>query len=120
MLSSTLASLRCPGRCQGSLTLSVRESIELTGELSDVRSGALSCTRCASQYPILAGVAILVEDVPAYLANHVKGISRLVEDRDIPKACLAGYRKAKAAIQAEHIEEDLEAERVVSLYLMNH
>ncbi|HUP57887.1 MAG TPA: hypothetical protein VM598_10575, partial [Bdellovibrionota bacterium] len=33
---------------------------------------------------------------------------------------LREYLEAKAAIQVEHIEEDLEAERVISLYLMNH
>lgn len=52
--------------------------------------------------------------------SHVKGISKLVPDSEIPRAYLSDYLEAKAAIQTEHIESDLEAQRVISLYFMNH
>jgi SAM-dependent methyltransferase len=68
----------------------------------------------------LAGVAILVDNVRYYLLSHVKGIAQAVLDSEIPREYLADFLEAKAEIQSEHIEEDLEAERVNSLYLMNH
>jgi SAM-dependent methyltransferase len=50
----------------------------------------------------------------------VKGIAQAVPDADIPRQFIGEYLEAKEEIQVEHIEEDLEAERVVSLYFMNH
>ena len=88
--------------------------------MREIRSGTLKCAKCRSEFPILAGVAILVDDVGGYLSAHVKGISQQVTDSEIPKEFRAEYREAKAEIQVEHIEEDLEAERVNALYLMNH
>ncbi|MEK6579211.1 MAG: hypothetical protein AABZ55_08290, partial [Bdellovibrionota bacterium] len=69
---------------------------------------------------ILAGVAILTENTHEYLVTHVKGISKIVKDNEIPDEFLEDYLAAKAEIEPEHIEEDLEAERVNALYLMNH
>jgi len=121
MLPSTLKDLCCPrparsqGRCAGPLKLFPKET---AGD--DVMTGELECERCKSRYPILAGVAVVVADVRAYLLGHVKGISRVVPDSKIPKDYLHEFREAKAEIETEHIEEDLEAERVTSLYLMNH
>lgn len=69
---------------------------------------------------MLAGVLVLVPDVRGYLLEHVKGIARLVEDHEIPKVHRAAFAKARKQIAVEHIEEDLEAERVTSLYVMNH
>lgn len=65
-------------------------------------------------------MAILVEEVEPYLLEHVKGISQIVPDTEIPKSFRKAYLEARAEIQPEHIEEDLEAARVVSLYLANH
>jgi SAM-dependent methyltransferase len=50
----------------------------------------------------------------------VKGISQLVSEDEIPTEVREDFIEARDALEAEHIEEDLEAERVVSLYLMNH
>lgn len=133
MLSSTLPRLRCPKRgkknaiCGAKLLLtSVRplqggvSSKEASQEVIDVQSGFLKCQQCGTRYPILAGIAILVPDVRDYLLSHVKGISQIVSESEIPREFLNDYLEAKEEIQVEHIEEDLEAERVVSLYLMNH
>ncbi len=119
MLRSTLPLLRCPKRekkgfCHGELKLLTEEKSK------DVLYGDLQCEKCRSIYPILEGVAILVDDVRTYLLMHVKGISKNVPDAKIPKKYRNEYLEYKAEIQEEHIEEDLESDRVNALYLMNH
>ena len=118
MLNTTLPRLICP-RCQCALARS-GQSESLTKGVQEIRSGQLTCEFCQARYPILQGVALLVEDVGSYLMEHVKGISQVVPDSEIPKEFRRHYQDAKADIQSEHIEEDLEAERVNALYLMNH
>lgn len=128
MLSSTLDRLRCPSRrrkgaiCRGSLQLfpEQRTKIEAPVPIFEVEAGNLVCLNCSEKFPILGGVAILVEDVRLYLTSHVKGIAKMIKDSDIPREYRRDFLAAKAEIQSEHIEEDLEAERVNSLYLMNH
>lgn len=125
MLKSSLSKLRCPkaGKknqpCGSTLVLTPKETIQIGSSL-EIRSGQLTCSQCRAQFPILAGVALLVSDVRDYLLAHVKGISKVVSDAEIPREFLSEFLEAKEEIQVEHIEEDLEAERVVSLYLMNH
>jgi hypothetical protein len=50
----------------------------------------------------------------------VKGLSKLIPDEQIPKQYRREYLAYRAEIEEEHIEEDLESERVNALYLMNH
>ncbi|MCM2323781.1 MAG: hypothetical protein NDJ90_11030 [Oligoflexia bacterium] len=119
MLTSTLASLSCP-RCTGPrLELRARETLP-AGPAEEIRSGELGCPSCGAAFPILAGIAVLVEDVGQYLQEHVKGIAQIVPDEEIPEGFLEEYLEAKVELATEHIEEDLEAERVNALYLMNH
>lgn len=132
MLNTTTSRLHCPRRknrskpCGGALSLEARKTSPLPGRSKDkaapveVLLGTLHCTRCRAQFPILAGVAILVENVPLYFQQHCKGISQLVPQAQIPRNVLSDYLEAKAALEEEHIEEDLEAERVNALYVMNH
>ncbi len=128
MLNTTLLRLRCPRRKRGNnLCLSrlklYSQSHPTQQEKSqpyEVTTGHLQCEKCRSQFPILAGVAILVEDVRMYLLSHVKGIAQAVPDSDIPKEFLRDFLEAKAEIETEHIEEDLESERILSLYVLNH
>lgn len=112
MRPAILPFLECPA-CEGSLACE-------TGDGPDVFSGTVRCTVCHKRYPILAGVLILVSDVRGYLLEHVKGIARELDVEQIPKEYRAAFEKAKRRIQAEHIEEDLEAERINALYVMNH
>ena len=115
MLKSTLELIQCP-RCQKPLRF-----LNENQKGVEVRSGWLVCTKCkGGKYPIIEGVAILVPEPKQYILEHVKGFAAQVGDDQIPKEYLKDYREAKAEIQTEHIEEDLEAERVVALYLMNH
>jgi SAM-dependent methyltransferase len=65
-------------------------------------------------------VAVIVPDVRSYLLEHVKGIAQAVPEKDFPPEHARALREARAAIQAGHIEDDLEAERVIALYLMTH
>jgi SAM-dependent methyltransferase len=88
---------------------------------SDLRhTKSVTCNSCKKEYPVLAGVLILVSDIQSYLFEHVKGISRYVDEKEIPPKYRRAFLEAKNEIGTEHIEEDLEAERVTSLYLMNH
>jgi len=119
MLRSTLAHLRCPmpkknGRCGSPLVL---ESKDLGPE---IHSGSIQCSKCQSEFPILSGVAVLVPDVEGYLLHHVKGISKVVPDSAIPLSIREEFVELRRALEEEHIEEDLESERVNALYLMNH
>jgi len=91
-----------------------------SGRVQEIRTGELSCKACQAKFPILSGVVILVEDVESYLLTHVKGVARYVPDGEIPAPYRRAFREAKAEIVVEHIEEDLEAERTVALYFMNH
>lgn len=121
MLKSTLTHLRCPHLkdrktiCRGELSL--RSDAE-KGE--EVRSGKLVCGKCKSQFPIISGIALLVPDVHGYLIDHVKGISRIVPDSEIPTEFKEDYLAAKSEMVSEHIEEDLEAARVNALYVIAH
>lgn len=110
MRAETLALLKCP-HCGSELRCAER---------GEVISGTVDCTSCRKTYPVLAGVLILVADVESYLLEHVKGISRYVGEKDIPKKYRADFIEAKRELEAEHIEEDLEAERVTALYIMTH
>lgn len=122
MLLSTLPQLRCPaltGRrtaCAGGLSLFEN----LKTKSGDVLFGTILCEKCASTFPILAGVAVLVNEVERYLQFHVKGLSALVRDSEIPLLYREGYLAAKAEIQTGHAEEDLESQRINALYYMNH
>lgn len=131
MFNTTLAQLRCPvsrrarksakgkAHCHSELALHV-ERAEGEGAVFDVLSGHLDCPSCKTRFPILAGVAVLVEDVHGFLLSHVKGILQLVPARELPKEYARELKAAFAELETGHIEDDLEAERVVSLYLMNH
>jgi SAM-dependent methyltransferase len=128
MLNTTVKFLRCPRRqkssssCGGELNLFTKEKQggNVSREVEEVKTGHLTCQKCHSKFPILAGIAVLVDDVHFYLMSHAKGIAKIVPDSDIPREYLKEFREVKAELQEEHIEEDLEAERVNALYLMNH
>lgn len=132
MLRSTLSFIRCPAhdegsQCGGELLIGEAKGLD-SGPAGEISSGLLICAECGGSYPILAGVAVLVPDVESYLAEHIKGISRAVDKAEIPAAYRPVYLEALQAYKeewgdgeiVEHIEEDLESERVNSLYFMNH
>jgi SAM-dependent methyltransferase len=117
MLLSTLPQLRCPVCVDGpASTLALDPVPKQAGD--DVLYGSLRCARCESAFPILAGVALLLDDVESYLCAHAQGISLLVPDAEIPEAYRGSYASAKAALAGS--EEDLESERVNALYFLNH
>jgi len=116
MLRTTLTRLKCPA-CHGALDVSPKP--ESSSQI-EIRSGYLVCRQCNGKYLILHGIPLLVKNTRDYLLNHVKGISKIVPDQDIPPKFRPAFLEAKSEISAEHIEEDLEAERVNALYLMNH
>lgn len=119
MLLTTLPRLRCP-QCidakQGALALTETHK----QKSADILFGTLACAECETTYPILAGIAVLVNDVERYLQFHVKGISALVNDADIPDIYRESYLQAKSEIEVGFTEEDLESKRINALYFMNH
>lgn len=122
MLFTTLPWLRCPNFfdgnpiCGGQLSISEIKK----QKAKDIILGTLKCDTCEATFPILAGVAILVNDVESYLRNHVKGVSALVRDQEIPDTYKEIYLHAKSELEIEFTEEDLESQRINSLYYMNH
>ena len=117
MLNTTLSRICCP-KCQAALKLQSKTSA--TTVPTEVRSGQLRCVECQAQYPIVAGIAVLVDDVRAYFYHHAKGISALVPDAEIPREYFKDYKESLAEYQEQELAEDLESERVNALYLMNH
>lgn len=122
MLLTTLPRLRCPSTfdelpvCSGELTLT-----ETTKKkASDIISGTLTCQLCGASYPILAGIAVVVSNVERYMLWHVKGISALVADSEIPQEYREAFQQAKSEIEITATEEDLESQRINALYCMNH
>jgi SAM-dependent methyltransferase/uncharacterized protein YbaR (Trm112 family) len=127
MLNTTLGHLSCPKQkkkrpCGGTLGLNAERDLKVgkSAAIYEITSGELKCAQCGSKFPILGGVAVVVSDVRDYLLSHVKGIAQVVSDSEIPREYRREFLEAKAEIQFEHIEEDLEAERVNALYMMNH
>jgi SAM-dependent methyltransferase len=142
MFNTTLARLRCPARarapkaqpktkakgaahapapalCGSKLALHA-DRAQGSGAVFDVLAGRLDCPSCQARFPILAGVAIVVPDVRGFLFSHVKGVMQLVPAQELPKELARELKAAHAELETGHIEDDLEAERVVSLYMMNH
>ena len=126
MLLSTLNHLRCPNpRCasrarNSGLRLRAAKSIPLDGPArsEEIVSGSLVCESCRSEYPILGGVAVLVEPVGDYLLSHIKGISREIPEAGFPKAFRSEMARARRELEIEPIEDDLESQRVTALYLI--
>lgn len=120
MLLSSLHLLRCPGYTTTLTLCSGKLSLLETKKSTDIIFGTLVCQKCEATYPILAGVAILVNDVEEYLQHHVKGISALVKDAEIPAIYRESFLQAKSEIEIGFTEEDLESQRINALYYMNH
>jgi uncharacterized protein YbaR (Trm112 family) len=97
--------------CSGELSVQAGKEMVLAGGVSEIVSGTLVCESCRAQFPILSGVAVVVPEPYDYLLQHVKGVSRWVRDADIPRDLIADFTEARAEIESEHIEEDLEARK---------
>src|SRR4051812_34989188 len=111
MLRTTVSRVKCPV-CTGPLALGSNLQFDLErgpkpGGDHEIRSGTLQCVQCAAEYLILQGIPLLVDDTEEYLVTHVKGISKLVKDHEIPEQFRDSYLEAKSELQTEHIEEDL-------------
>lgn len=122
MFTQTTQLLRCPkpaqrGLCKGKLAL---QSTQAKGD--DVLFGELRCEKCQARYPILAGVALVLPEPEDYLLSHARGVARSVEPGHLPKKLQADFRSALEEQEAEsaHIDDDLEADRVASLYAATH
>ena len=93
---------------------------KLNNGAEDVVTGTLGCPKCRGEYPILAGIAVVLEDPGSYLIAHIKGVAREVSEKHFPAKYRDDMIEAFHEIESEHIEEDLESERVAALYVMTH
>ena len=141
MLRATVDELRCP-KCtkksakslvSGVKSLAPRLRLQTSAaslqasETSndEVQWGQLICVACGLQYPILDGVAVVMENLRDYLLTHAKGIARVLsaDARELPKDLrrdfLEAFREQREFARGQ-IESDLESDRVMALYLMNH
>lgn len=134
MLRATVDELRCP-KCTKKNLKSTGNTVQKPPFLRlqtsspataiEIQWGQLICTLCGLQYPILDGVAVLMENLRDYLLEHAKGISRVLSSdaRELPKDLrhdfLEALREQKEFSRGQ-IESDLESQRVMALYLMNH
>lgn len=124
MRHTTLKRLRCPKlrprACACPLTL--KDAKELSYAPNEIQSGTLYCPSCHSKYPILGGVAVVLDDVDAYVYAHAQGIARHLRSEEVPRYCrtafVDGRRESDSASNGD--QEHLEAERVISLYALNH
>lgn len=134
MLRSTVDELRCPKCTKKSTKVPLNGTqkapilrLVANGNTSnqDVRWGQLVCTVCGLQYPILDGVAVVMENLRDYLFEHAKGIARVLspDARELPKDLRRDFLdvlREQREISRGQIESDLESDRVMALYLMNH
>jgi hypothetical protein len=136
MFLATLSKLQCvgcgaatggdaAGQYHGALSCRVDELDSRAGHAPDVIYGEVSCSECDAVYPVLAGVLILSSNPADSLIRHIKGIGAIVPDARIPAAWRPAYLEARESLAEEGffdegMEEDLEAERVTALYVMNH
>lgn len=123
MKTTTLEWIRCPKRksahrtCGGILKPSLAKKIQQ----NEITSGILRCAECSSRFPVLAGVAVLVDDPRTYILEHAQGIARHVRDSEIPDEWRKEYLRAKFEnAEHHHIDESLESDRVNALYLATH
>lgn len=123
MKESTLALLRCPKDGCGTAPLNAdvwAEATLATGE-RDLVEGVISCTSCDGTYPIVAGVLILVEDLTAYLRDHLGVITSLAEQA--PSAGMTDWlgSRAPAGIDPRHVNRSMKLEdRYVNAFLGAH
>jgi SAM-dependent methyltransferase len=116
MKKNTLKNLRCPS-CHSNLKI-FEEPQQI-----EISYGTVQCINCSLEFPILAGVLILVKDLENYFFEHIAGISRFVSLKDIPKKLKPTYQAALREyknFEEEHIAEHIESERINALYLITH
>lgn len=86
MREISLGDLVCPAlhtgtRCKGALALS-KEPLPAVytrgGSPEEVTEGVVLCQNCGAEYPIIAGVLILIGHVKTYLAQHYSEIMSIV------------------------------------------
>jgi SAM-dependent methyltransferase len=81
MKVASLPLLRCPrdGCGPASLNADVWAEAKLATGQRDILEGVVSCGSCQGQYPVVAGVLILIEDLTLYLKDHLGVILHLTD-----------------------------------------
>ncbi|NEC66049.1 methyltransferase domain-containing protein [Streptomyces sp. SID9727] len=123
MKESTLALLRCPNDHCGTAPLTAdvwARTVLDTGE-TELVEGVVACASCGGAYPVVSGVLILVEDLAAYLRDHLGVITGLAAHG--PSEAMAGWlgSRAPAAVDPRHVNRSMKLEdRYVNAFLGAH
>ncbi len=87
MKTNTLELLRCvkgtnKGSCSGMLQVNniAMPAVYATGDSNELLEGLLQCQKCQTQYPVLAGVAIIVPQLLTHLRDNYATILQLTMD----------------------------------------
>ena len=121
MFYETLGHLACPalaGRCGAKLD-ACDDMVFATSLADDIESGHLVCTSCGHRFPIIGGVAILVENIRAYVSRHIRDIRQTIADACIPPDVMTMMNSLDKA-PATSLEADLESNRIDSWYTASH
>ncbi|MDO0914351.1 methyltransferase domain-containing protein [Streptomyces sp. DT2A-34] len=123
MKASSLPLLRCPkDACeQSSLTADIWAETELPGGERDFVEGVVSCTGCRGDYPIVAGVLLLIENLTAYLKDHLGVILHLTQTP--PSTGMASWLTSRAPdhTDARYVRRSMKLEdRYVNAFLGAH
>jgi len=118
---SALDDVVCPGTagkpCHGRLKVASDKAQAIAED--EIAEGILRCERCAAEYPVLCGVAILVADLAAYLrANYALILSLAMEHGLVIGKAMLDYLHRAGAHFAKRAEAG--APRAVSDYLCAH
>ncbi len=119
MFKKTLTKLQCIDCQSADLELKPNTATKRTDD-DEVSYGEIRCKECDKSSPILAGVALLVDDPEEYIYQHAKGIRRYLDRTFLPKTFHDAYDTALGEIDDSAVQEDLETERVTALYIINH
>jgi SAM-dependent methyltransferase len=128
MKLTTLEDLICPcclDRHHTESPLSIASSLPIgmagAGDMADVQEAILTCKMCECEYPVIAGVLIVVPDVAAYIRKQFGSIiSRCSMAGGVTPQMLAyllgkGYNLAKVESR-----EYYDAPRKLSTYICSH
>ncbi|THA36072.1 methyltransferase domain-containing protein [Streptomyces sp. A1277] len=123
MKRSTLALLRCPRDNCGTAPLTADVWIATvldTGE-DELVEGVVTCDACGGAYPIVCGVLVLLDDLAAYLRDHLGVITSLTAHG--PSDAMTGWlaSRAPAAVDPRHVNRSMKLEdRYVNAFLGAH
>ena len=97
--------------------LSLQSFLEVSG---DCIEGILNCTRCGSKFPIIGGVAIIVESFSQYATERVETFGRWISDCKSPELRTFLKEEGMRIIGSRIVKNRYEADDWFRPYLWTH